>query len=375
MFDQNVTVPGPNRQSFDGEEGATGGRRFSFWLDLASADGSWITTEWRVFYAFKFVQTFYYPILAIIGVPVNLLTIVILAKGKCGLSKCITGYLVAMAAADLLVIVLDVIWRQIPVTHVVAFNFLLSAPTCNVHAVLLYAATDCSVWYTITFTIDRYVAICCPWLKLKYSNQKTAGVVLATVTALSFLKDATWYFMFTGRYRLMNEPWFCYVAEGVQYSRAWGTIEFLQNVLTPGIPFVLILLLNALTVRHILVSSRARRRLRAHSGGESPRDPELESRKKCIVLMFVISANFILLWSVFMVFSIWNRMWYLGYESVYMGVFVLELGFMLQLLSCCTNTAIYAVTQTMFREQLKEQLKYPFTKMTKFIHWCRGLTH
>ncbi|XP_067881320.1 probable G-protein coupled receptor 139 [Heterodontus francisci] len=297
----------------------------------------------------------------------NLLTIGILSQGKCGLSKCVTRYLVAMSAADLLVIILDLILRHIPIVYWEHFQFLRSVSVCNIHAVLLYAVTDCSVWFTVTFTFDRFVAICCQKLKSKYCKEKTAALVLGTVTVLSCLKSIFWYFMLAGDYWLMNFPLFCYVTMEGLYSRVWGTIVLFHNILTPGVPFVVILLLNALTIRHILVSSRARRRLRAHSSGETHRDPEIESRRKSIILLLVISGNFILLWAVFMMFSILYRMFWLGYRSVSLPVYLRELGFMLQLLSCCTNTAIYAVTQTQFREQLKNVLKYPFTPIVKFI--------
>jgi len=234
---------------------------------------------------------------------------------------------------------------------------------CNIHAVLLYACTDCSVWFTVTFTFDRFVAICCQKLKIKYCTEQMAGVVLGTVTVLSCLKNIFWYFMLTGRYSLRNDPWFCDVTIIVVFSRVWVIIEFLHHILTPAVPFVLILLLNIFTVRHILVSSRARRRLRAHSDGERSRDPEMENRRKSIILLFVISANFILFRAVLMVYSICRRMWLLGYRSIFLNSFVQEMGFMLQLLSCCTNTCIYAVTQAKFREELKNIVKYSLLQL------------
>ncbi|XP_067883915.1 probable G-protein coupled receptor 139 [Heterodontus francisci] len=327
----------------------------------------WLSLEDRIYGVLLTMQTIYYPILGIVGVSVNLLTIGILSRGKCGLSKCVTRYLVAMAAADLLVIILDLILRHIPIVFRDQFLFRNSIPVCNIHAVLLYTATDCSVWFTVTFTFDRFLAICCQKLKIKYCSKKTAAVVLGTVTVLSCLRNIFWYFMLTGQYWRVNQPWFCGVTEHVYFSLVWATIEFLHNIITPGVPFGLILLLNALTVRHIRVSSRARRRLRAHSSGESFRDPEMEIRRKSIILLLVISANFILLWALFTVNTIWFRMWYLGYRSVFLPKFLREAGFMLQLLSCCTNTAIYAVTQTQYREQVKNVLKCPFTVILKFI--------
>ncbi|XP_067881934.1 probable G-protein coupled receptor 139, partial [Heterodontus francisci] len=355
-----------NRRTIDWND-TTMDRSLSDWFYWLTADYYWITLERRIAYALKMIQFIYYPILATIGVPVNLLTIGILSRGKCGLSKCVTRYLVAMSAADLLVIILDLIMRHIPIVYREQFRFLWSIPVCNIHAVLLYAATDCSVWFTVTFSFDRFVAICCQKLKSKYCSEKTAAVVVGTVTVLSCLKNIFWYFMFTGVYWLENEPWFCSARGNVYDSSLWITIEFLHHILTPGIPFVLILLLNALTVRHILVSSRGRRRLRAYSSGESRRDPEMESRRKSIILLLVISGNFILLWAMLMVYSVDNRISFLVPVSVYLPQFLMELGFMLQLLSCCTNTAIYAVTQTQFREQVKNVLKYHFTAIVKCI--------
>ncbi|XP_067882349.1 probable G-protein coupled receptor 139 [Heterodontus francisci] len=321
----------------------------------------------RIDHALQIIQYIYYPMLTVVGVPVNLLTIGVLSRGKCGLSKCVTRYLVAMSAADLLVIILDLILRHIPIVYWEQFRFLWSIPVCNIHAVLLYAATDCSVWFTVTFTFDRFVAICCQNVKSKYCSEKMAAVVLGTVTVLSCLKNIFWYFMFTSRYWRMNVPWFCFVTLAIVESHVWAAIVFLHNILTPGLPFVVILLLNALTIRHILVRSRGRRRLQALRSGETRRDPEMESRRKSIILLLVISANFILLWAVLMGYTISRRMRDLGYQSVHLPLFLLELGFMLQLLSCCTNTVIYAVTQTQFREQLKNVLKYPFTPIVKFI--------
>jgi len=240
-----------------------------------------------------------------------------------------------------------------------AISILLHIPMWNIHAVVLYSATDCSVWFTVSFTVDRFVAICCKQLKTKYCTEKTAAVVLGTVTALSCSKDISWYFMQADTYWEGKQPWFCKVPITDMFSLVWGSIEFIHYIITPAVPFVLILRLNIFTIRHVLLSSKARRRHRAHSSGESPRDPEMDSRRKSIILLFVISANFIILWSVFMLYSIWRRMYYLGYESMYLHWFVQELGFMLQLLSCCTNTCIYAVTQTKFREQLKKTLQIP----------------
>ncbi|XP_072884114.1 probable G-protein coupled receptor 139 [Hemitrygon akajei] len=295
-----------------------------------------------------------------------MLTIVVLSRGKCGLSASVTHYLVSMAAADLLVVILDVVLNQIPIAYREQFSFLNAVHVCNIHAVLLYAATDCSVWFTVAFTFDRFVHICCQKLISKYCTRRTAAVVLGTVMVFS-CRNIFWYFMLRGEYHLGYYPWFCLERPGILQSPVWAAIEFLHYIFTPTVPFCLILLLNALTTRYVLVSSRARRRLRVSSTGEKVRDTEMESRRKSLALLIAISGNFILLWGLYMIYNIWGRMFDLGYLSSIPHLFLQELGFMLQLLSCGTNTALYAVTQTKFREQLKEMVKFPFTLFAKSL--------
>ncbi|XP_059832412.1 probable G-protein coupled receptor 139 [Hypanus sabinus] len=274
-----------------------------------------------------------------------------------------------MAAADLLVVFLDLILRQIPVVYKNFFNFLFSLRMCNIQAAMIYAATDCSVWFTVAFTFDRCVAICYQRLKTKYCTERIAAVVLGTVTAMSCLKNIFWYFILTGMYFLVDNPRFCWTRNGVSGSPIWGIIAILHYLLTPVVPFVLVLLFNAVTIRHVLVASRARKRLRGPGIGETPRDPEMENRRKSLILLLAISGNFISLWTLFTVNYIWAELYKLVRGTVFPPYSLQEVAYMLQLLSCCTNTALYAMTQTLFREQLKDIVKYPFTliiKLTQF---------
>ncbi|XP_078268830.1 putative G-protein coupled receptor 139 [Rhinoraja longicauda] len=307
----------------------------------------------------------YYPILAAVGVPVNAVALVILSRGRCGLSQCITYYLLAMAGADLLVVILDVVLYRISYIFFRG-SFLDFTPVCRVIIMLLNAATDSSVWLTVTFTFDRFVAICCQKLKAKYCSRQTAAKVIATVCVISLLKCIPWYFVFGPRYRVGSVPWDC-VVKPVFSSPGWAAFAWLHRAFTPLLPFTLILFLNILTVRHVLVASRARRSFRNHSDGEKDNDPEMRNRRKSIVLLFAISGSFILLWMLDILYFILLRVTGVYY---YKGpndpVFILQqTSRMLQLLSCCTNTCIYAITQTKFREELKNAILYLFVRIKK----------
>ncbi|XP_067865913.1 probable G-protein coupled receptor 139 [Heterodontus francisci] len=294
----------------------------------------------------------YYPFLAVIGVPINLLAIVILSRGKCGLSTCTTHYLVAMATADLLVLIFEVVQNQISYYYF-PLSFLNITHVCRVKAVLLSSAIDCSVWFTVTFTFDRFVAICCQKLKTKYCTKKTAAVVLATTCILLCSKNIPHYFAYEPGEIIDNVPWFCSMKPRYYTDPGWVGFDWFDSVLTPLIPFALILLLNALTVRHILVASRVRKGLRGQSKGENHSDPEMESRRKSVILLFSISGSFILLWLVYVLYYL-NITYH--FNDDFSFIFE-QVGYMLQNLSCCTNTFIYMVTQSKFREQVKSAVK------------------
>uniref|UniRef100_A0A4W3GQY0 G-protein coupled receptors family 1 profile domain-containing protein n=1 Tax=Callorhinchus milii TaxID=7868 RepID=A0A4W3GQY0_CALMI len=295
---------------------------------------------------------------------VNLVAIVILSRGKCGLSRCITRYMLSMSAADLLVIISEVILTRLNYLYF-PICFLDLTPVCSLGTSLLCATTDCSVWLTVAFTVDRHIAICCQKLKMKYCTERTAAVVIGTICALSCFRNIPWYFMYQPWYVIDNVPWFCKTKESYYGSRVWDVYYCSYTLLTPCVSFVLILLLNSLTVRYILSANRIRRRLVGHNSTENNNNLEMVNRKKSIVILFAISWSFILLWMNYVVYYVYRKI--LNYHS-YSGysdpVYVLyETGCMLELLCSCTNTCIYAVTQSKFSEELKKAAKYPLRLM------------
>ncbi|XP_067913860.1 probable G-protein coupled receptor 139 [Heterodontus francisci] len=317
---------------------------------------------------FHRIENKYYLILSVIGVPVNLLAIVILSRGKCGLSTCTTRYLVAMATADLLVIITEVILWRISYYYLME-SFLYVTPVCSVNVVLRHAVIDCSVWFTVTFTFDRFVIICCQKLKTKYCTKKTAAVVLATTCILHCLKNIPFYFVYEPLMIIDNVVWLCYPIPSYFTEPGWMGFNRFDKVLTPLLPFALILLLNALTVRHILMASRVRKGLRGQSKGENHSDPEMESRRKSVILLFTISGSFILLWLVYVIHFLYYNITgtdpgdYSDFQYIFEHV-----GYPLRNLSCCTNTFIYGLTQSKFREQVKIAVKYPVTSIIQLMN-------
>uniref|UniRef100_A0A4W3J966 G-protein coupled receptors family 1 profile domain-containing protein n=1 Tax=Callorhinchus milii TaxID=7868 RepID=A0A4W3J966_CALMI len=273
----------------------------------------------------------------------NLVSIVILSRGRCGLSKCTTCYLVAMSAADLMVVFTDVIFNRI-VSYYFPNSFVFITHVCRfILVVLLVFATQCSVWFTAAFTFDRFVAICRQKIKTAYCSVKTAVCIIITVSAINCVQSVPWYFAFTHLVIINNFPFYCTGKASYYSLPIWKVFTWSYRVFTPLVVLVLISLFNSLTIRHILLASRIRRRIRVNENGEKQKDPEMEKRRKSIILLFSISASFLLLWMTNIIYTL----------KCSRHIFQ-QTGFMLKLLSSCTNTCIYAVTQSKFREDMKK---------------------
>ncbi|XP_072132078.1 uncharacterized protein [Mobula birostris] len=276
-----------------------------------------------------------------------------------------------MATADLLTIIFQVILWRVSYYYFPG-SFLEMTPVCSSIAVPARAASDCSVWFTVTFTLDRFVAICCQRLKAKYCTGKTEAVVLTTTGVLLCFKNVPYFFMYRAVKVIDNIR--CIRKSSYFTDPWWVRYSWLSTVLAPLLPFVLILLLNALTVRHILVTSRVRKGLRGQSKAENRSDPEMKSRRRSVILLLTISGSFIILWSVSVAEFLYDII--AGLDPKYYNdseYMFQHTGYMLMILSCCTNRFIYGVTQSKFREQFISAAKYPLSSIIQLINKLTGI--
>ncbi|XP_067830246.1 G-protein coupled receptor daf-37-like [Heptranchias perlo] len=267
-----------------------------------------------------------------------------------------------MAIADLLVMIFDVILYGMKDIYF-PYSFLNYTSVCRINLPLIYFAIDCSVWLTVTFAFDRFVAICCRNLRTKYCTDKTAATVIVTVCGLSFLENVPMWFTYEPREVIDNTSWFCKAQSSFYTSPAWIAYLWLDSILTPFAPFVLILLLNALTIRHILAANIIRKGLQGNNG-ENQNDPEMRNRRKSIIFLLAISGNFVLLWMLTLMYYMCVQIADSQFlQTDYTDPFTImeQTGYLLQRFSSCTNTIIYAVVQTKFREELVNTVKSPFT--------------
>ncbi|XP_048475020.1 probable G-protein coupled receptor 139 [Rhincodon typus] len=309
-----------------------------------------------------------YPILAVIGVPANLAVIIILSRGRCGLSHCVTFYLLALAVTDFLVIISGCILNRIGGIYF-SNSVMFTTQGCTLSTVVIYTTRDGSVWLTVAFTIDRFVSICCHSLKIRYCTQKTASWIIGMLCVLSCAKNVPYYFVFQPLYVVDGVSWFCDIKLICYTSPAWLAYDWLDHILTPCLPFLVILLLNILTVRHILATSRIRQKLcitKNHG------DLEMSNRKKSIVLLFAISLSFLLLWAAYIVHYLYGQLTGEGYTTPNDPWYSFqEITNMFQLVNSLNNVFIFAVAQKRFREEAKKLIMYPFTWLIGCFKHCK----
>ncbi|XP_060678057.1 probable G-protein coupled receptor 139 [Hemiscyllium ocellatum] len=290
----------------------------------------------------------FYSILAAISAPANLLAFIILLRGRCGLSRGITYYLVAIAVSDFLVITTAVILNRI--SRICFRKSLFSTtPACTLSVVLVNASLDCSVWLTVAFTIDRFAAICYQRQKTRFSNEKTALLVIGMICVLCSVKTIPLYFAFLPLFILDGVSWFCNIKASFYTWPVWQAYDWLFRIMTPFLPFFVILLLNILTIRQIIAANRARRRL---WGAENRQDPEMANRQRSIVLLFAISLSFLLMLSPvvghFIYVCLKAKSDFDGLDFRNPKYIFEESTNILQLLSSCNNVFIYSVSQNLF---------------------------
>uniref|UniRef100_A0A4W5N2N7 G protein-coupled receptor 139 n=1 Tax=Hucho hucho TaxID=62062 RepID=A0A4W5N2N7_9TELE len=107
----------------------------------------------------------YYSALLCLGLPANILTVIILSQLVLRRQKSSYNYLLALAAADILVLLLIVF------VDFILEDFILGAPLPpslnKAVQVLEFSSIHTSIWITVPLTVDRYIAVCHP---LKYHS-------------------------------------------------------------------------------------------------------------------------------------------------------------------------------------------------------------
>ncbi|XP_015426003.1 PREDICTED: probable G-protein coupled receptor 142, partial [Myotis davidii] len=137
------------------------------------------------------IPTIYYSILLSLGLPVNLLTTVALARLAARTRKPVYYYLLALTASDIVTQVVIVFVGFLLQGAVLARDLPRSvAHTVNI---LEFAAIHASVWIAVLLTFDRYSALCHPLHHRAASSPGRARRDISIVLGAALLTGIPFY--------------------------------------------------------------------------------------------------------------------------------------------------------------------------------------
>ncbi|KAM9429313.1 putative G-protein coupled receptor 139 [Salvelinus alpinus] len=301
------------------------------------------------------LQVVFYPALAIVGIPSNIVTFLIFWRRNCMLSKSSTFYLMAISIADTLVLVFIVV-LEITVKFCQEEPFWSREPWCRLRDIFSYRAYNTSTWLVVVFTAERFIAIHTWTIKTKLCTPRSALAAITTILLLSHLLAIPYYWSNVSVYDHNQTRWACiYEPEGPH-----GYVHALvgaQTLVAYVLPFLIILTLNGLTLRQISLSNKVHVVTAADlTSGAYRVTPLLRSRKrKSVVLLVTVSMSYVLLSVTRAITQIIIRTTFVyGQDrndyNLQINV-AADIGSMLSLSNAAINTYLYACTQAKFRQK------------------------
>ncbi|XP_063312733.1 probable G-protein coupled receptor 142, partial [Pelobates fuscus] len=137
------------------------------------------------------IPIIYYSVLLCFGLPVNILTAVVLSRLASKTKKSSYIYLLALTTSDILTQVFIVFVGFILQTAILHRR----VPNAFIHmvSVLEFSSNHAAIWITVILTIDRYLALCHPLQYRSLSYPERTRKIIAIVFLSSFITGIPFY--------------------------------------------------------------------------------------------------------------------------------------------------------------------------------------
>ncbi|KAM8953347.1 putative G-protein coupled receptor 139 [Pelodytes ibericus] len=301
------------------------------------------------------LQRLFYPIISVFGLPASIVTMITLWKGNLDMSKSIIYYLVSLAVANFMLILVVTVFRDIFYFYV-DVTLWWPESSCGASNWIYFTCVYSLTWLTVAFTFDRYVIVCCMKLKLIYCKPSVTRWVILSVYVGAFVVAMPTFWMYVPvSTRQPDGTIFhiCSLHRNLSMIPFLSVYDHIQTTVWIVFPLVSLVLTNGLTVWHIAIITKHRQSLK--SASKDVNDPEIARRKKSVTLLAMISISFLAHWLPKMIVKVMERFTYppVNRYDFYHPVNVVRmLCNMLIVLSSFSNMCIYSLTVTKFREEL-----------------------
>ncbi|CAL8304504.1 unnamed protein product [Lota lota] len=310
------------------------------------------------------IPVVYYSALLCVGVPVNILTAVVLSRLARRTKKTLYYYLLAVTGSDILTQLFIIFVGFLLETAV----FHREVPALLLHSVSAaeFAANHASIWSTVPLTVDRYVALCHPLLHRRISYPERARRVIAAVLTLSVASGVP-FFWWSDVWRSSRPP-----------SPLDAALIWTHVVLIYFLPCSIFLVLNSLIIHTLRASHRRQQRdqqqEQAGGGGgggghedtgpqqSAPQQQQRRRRRrlgKTTAMLLAITSAFTVLWAPRTAVVIYH----LYVSSVHVDWRVhlaYDLSNMLAMLNTAVNFFLYCFVSRPFRATVRDVLLLPW---------------
>ncbi|XP_041072777.1 probable G-protein coupled receptor 142 [Carcharodon carcharias] len=264
----------------------------------------------------------YYSVLLCLGLPVNILNVIVLSRLAIKTQKSSYCYLLALSASDILtqffiifvgfILETAILHREIPATMV------------HTVSILEFAANHASIWITVPMTIDRYYALCHPLKYRTVSYPERTHKIIATVFVMSLVTGVPFYW-WSDLWRVSNQPTI------LDQALIWTHCFIIYFI-----PCTVFLIVNSM----IIYKLKKKKALTIRSG-------------KTTAILLAVTTVFLILWAPRTVVIIYH-LYVSSVNKNWKVHLMFDLANMLALMSTAVNFFLYCFVSTRFRMTVKE---------------------
>ena len=182
------------------------------------------------------------PVVIIIGLTGNIVSFLVFMYSYLRRLSSST-YLVALSLADFMFLVCaGVSWL-----NMVGIHWYHKAVLCHIFVFLTYVCSFLSVWFTVGFSAERYIAVCMPLHRQEMCTKRRARKVvgLLVTIAVMFYSTTLW----TTTTTLNNGSSVCSIRK--QYFRWVNIMNNIDTIVTLVIPVLTIVILNSVIMKTV----------------------------------------------------------------------------------------------------------------------------
>ncbi|XP_023672771.1 probable G-protein coupled receptor 142 [Paramormyrops kingsleyae] len=280
----------------------------------------------------------YYSALLCVGVPVNILTVVVLSRLAARTKKALYVYLQALTGSDILTQLFIIFVGFLLETAI----FHREVPQLLLHSVsiLEFGANHASIWSAVPLTVDRYLALCHPLQHRRISYPARARRIIAVVFALALVSGVP-FFWWSDMWRVSGPP------TALDRALIWTHVTIIYFL-----PCSIFLTLNALILRRLRVRQRQQCQDGRSGGQQGASSYHLG---KTTAMLLAVTSVFSVLWAPRTVVVLYH----LHVSSVH-GDWRVHLAYdlanMLAMLNTAVNFFLYCFVSRPFRAAVRDVL-------------------